>query len=87
MDCPLVFVPCRLDRRDARSALIEDADGWPRRVQSPLGRYRGRLCAAARWVREAAGRHQVRFGDGMEVWVVQGPSPQGEFVPLVWKAA
>ncbi|HKB04902.1 MAG TPA: hypothetical protein VKD90_21945 [Gemmataceae bacterium] len=87
MDGPLVFVPCRLDRRDAKSALIEDADGLPRRVRSPLGRYRRRLCAAARWVREAAGRHQVRFGDGTEAWVVQGPSPQEEFVPLAWKPA
>jgi hypothetical protein len=31
----LVFIPCRLDRRDARSALIEDADGWPRKVVEP----------------------------------------------------
>jgi hypothetical protein len=87
MDGPLVFVPCRLDRRDARSALIEDADGWPRRVHSPLGLRRGRLCAAARWVREAGGRHLVRFGDRTELWVVQAPSPQEEFVPLAWKAA
>jgi hypothetical protein len=80
----LVFVPCRLDRRDARSARIDDADGWPRRVTSPLGRVAGRLVVAARWVRAAAGRHRVRFGDGSEWWVVQGPGRPEDFIPLGW---
>jgi hypothetical protein len=78
----LVFVPCRLDRRDARSALLDDADGWPRKVVSPMGRVHGRLVVAAQWLREAGGRHRVRFGEGTEVWVVQGPSRPEEFVPL-----
>ena len=60
----LVFVPCRLDRRDARSALIEDADGWPRKVIGPLGHVDGRLVVAARWVGEAGGRHLAWFGNG-----------------------
>ena len=55
----LVFVPCRLDRRDATSALIEDADGWPRTVVGPLGRVGGWLVVAARWLRDANGRHWV----------------------------
>jgi hypothetical protein len=80
-----VFVPCRLDRRDGRSALIADADGWPRKVVSPLGRVDGRLVVAARWLREAAGRHQVWFGDGQRFWVVQGPGCPEDFVPLGWK--
>ena len=80
----LVFIPCRLDRRDARSALIEDADGWPRKVVGPLGRVDGRLVVAARWLREANGRHQVRFGDGAEFWVVYGPGRSEDFVPLGW---
>jgi hypothetical protein len=83
----LVFVPCRLDRRDAKSALIDDADGWPRKVVSPLGRVDGRLVVAAQWLREAGGRHRVRFGDGTEMWVVQGPGRPDDFVPLGWKAA
>lgn len=80
----LVFVPCRLDRRDARSALIDDADGYPRKVVSPLGRVAGRLVVAARWVRSAAGRHRVKFGDGSEHWVVQGPGNLHDFIPLGW---
>ena len=84
MNDKLVFVPCRLDRRDARSALIDDADGWPRKVVSPLGRVGGRLVVAAQWVRAAAGRHRVRFGDGAELWVVQGPGDPDDFVPLGW---
>jgi hypothetical protein len=86
MDDQLVFIPCRLDRRDARSAIIEDADGWPRRVVSPLGRVDGRLVVAECCVREAAGRHRVRFGDGAELWVVQGPGRAVDFVPLAWRA-
>jgi hypothetical protein len=80
----LVLIPCRLDRRDARSALIEDADGWPRKVIGPLGRVDGRLVVAARWLREANGRHQVWFGDGQRLWVTYGPRPQEEFAPLGW---
>ena len=53
----LVFIPCRLDRRDAKSALIDDADGWPRKVVGLLGRMDDRLVVAAQWLREAAGRH------------------------------
>ena len=60
----LVLIPCRLDRRDARSALIEDADGWPRRVVGPLGRVRGRLCVAARWVREVGDREAAAWVGG-----------------------
>src|SRR5439155_17541796 len=45
----IVFIPCRLDRRDARSALIEDADGWPRKVVGSLGRFDSRLWAARKW--------------------------------------
>jgi hypothetical protein len=82
MNDQLVFIPSRLDRRDARSAHIEDADGWPRRVVGSLGRVDGRLVVAARWVREAGGRHRVRFGDGTELWVVQGPGRRPNFVPL-----
>lgn len=84
MDGQVVFVPCRLDRRDARGALIDDADGWPRKVTSPLGRVAGRLAVAARWLRAAAGRHRVRFGDGSECWVIQGPSDPDDFIPLGW---
>jgi hypothetical protein len=80
----LVFVPCRLDRRDARSARIDDADGWPRTVVGPFGRVDGRLVVAAQWLRAAAGRHRVRFGDGAEWWVVQGPGDPDAFVPLGW---
>ena len=83
----LVFVPCRLDRRDARSALIEDADGWPRTVVGPLGRVAGRLVVAAVWLRAAAGRHRVRFRDGFECWVTQGPGDPDAFVPLGWNAS
>jgi hypothetical protein len=78
----MVYIPCRLDRRDARSALIEDADGWPRKVVSPLGRVGGRLVVAARWVREANGRHLAWFADGQRLWVVQGPGPREDFVPF-----
>jgi hypothetical protein len=73
--------------RDAKSAQFDDADRWPRRVVSPLGRYRGRLCVAGRWVREAGGRHLARFADGQEVWVTYGPGDQKEFAPLGWAAA
>jgi hypothetical protein len=82
-----VHIPDRLNRRDGKSALIDDADGWPRRVVSPLGRVAGRLVAAAQWLREAGGRHRVRFGDGTEMWVVQGPGPSEDFVPLGWGPA
>jgi hypothetical protein len=81
----LVFIPCRLDRRDAKSALIEDADGWPRKVIGPLGRVGGRLVVAAQWLREANGRHRVRFDDGAELWVVYGPGQPEEVVPRGWK--
>ena len=80
----LVFVPCRLDRRDARSALIDDADGYPRKVVGPLGRVAGRLVVAAQWLRAAAGRHRVKFQDGAEHWVIQGPGDPDAFVPLGW---
>src|SRR6478752_5591693 len=75
-----VFIPCRLDRRDARSALIEDADGWPRKVVGPLGRVDGRLVVAVEWLREANGRHRVECGT--ELWVVYGPGHPKDFVPL-----
>src|SRR3954470_13214903 len=78
----LVFIPCRLDRRHARSALIEDADGWPRKVVGPLGRVDGRLVVAGRWLREANGRYLVWFGDGQRVWVTYGPGCPDDFVPL-----
>jgi hypothetical protein len=78
----LVFVPCRLDRRDALSALIDDADGWPRRVVGPMGRVDGRLVVMAKWLREAAGRHEVSFEDGTKLWVVQGPRTIEELVQL-----
>jgi hypothetical protein len=80
MSGKLVLIPCRLDRRDAKSALIEDADGWPRRVIGPLGRADGRLVVAGTWVREANGRHRVRFDDGTELWTVYGPRPDIDFV-------
>jgi hypothetical protein len=79
-----VFVLCRLDRRDGKSALIEDADGWPRKVVGPLGRVDGRLVVAGRWLREANGRHLVWFGDGSRVWVTQGPGSPEDFAPLGW---
>jgi hypothetical protein len=82
----LVFVPCRLDRRDARSALIDDADGWPRKVAGPLGRVDGRLVVAAKWLREANGRHLAWFADGQRLWVTQGPGRPDEFVPFGSKA-
>jgi hypothetical protein len=78
----IVFIPCRLDRRDAKSALIDDADGWPRKVVGPLGRLGKRLVVAGKWLREAAGRHKVRFSDGTEVWVTYGPGHAEDFVPL-----
>ena len=43
-----MFVRCRLDRRDGRSALIEAAHWWPRTVELPLDRISGRLVMAAR---------------------------------------
>src|SRR4051812_20041091 len=82
MSQPLVYIPCRLDRRDARSALIEDADGWPRKVIGPIRRAGGRLVVAAVWLREANGRHRVRFADGAELWVVYGPGHPPDFAPL-----
>ena len=78
----LIFIPCRLDRRDARSALIDDADGWPRHVVGPLGLVGGRLAVAARWVREANGRHLAAFEDGLRVWVTYGPGQPEDFGPL-----
>src|SRR5579864_5885718 len=75
-----VCIPCRLDRRDARSALIEDADGWPRKVVGPLGRAGGRLVVTGEWLREVAGRHRVRFECGAELWTVYGPRPDIDFV-------
>jgi hypothetical protein len=78
----VVFIPCRLDRRDALSALIEDADGWPRRVVGPMGRVDGRLVVVAQWLREAGGRHEVAFEDGTKLWVVHGPSTIEDFVRL-----
>jgi hypothetical protein len=78
----LVFIPCRLDRRDARSALIDDADGWPRHVVGPLGLVGGRLAVAARWVRAANGRHLAAFEDGSRLWVTYGPGWSEDFVPL-----
>lgn len=77
-----MFVPCRLDRRDARSALIEDADGWPGKVVGPLGRVDGRLVVAARWVREVNGRHLAWFADGQHLWVTYGPGRAEDFIPL-----
>jgi hypothetical protein len=71
----LVLIPCRLDRWDAKSALIEDADGFLNRVVGPLGRVNGRLVVTANWLREANGRHRVRFACGTEFWVVYGPRP------------
>jgi len=79
----VVFVPCRLDRRDALSALIEDADGWLRKVVGPMGRGEGRPVVVARWLREAGGRHEVSFEDGTKLWVVQGPNVIEDFVRLV----
>ncbi len=80
----LVFIPCRLDRRDARSALIEDADGFPRKVIEPLGRVDGRLVVAATSLREANGRHLAWF-DGQRLWVTYGPRQPEGFVPRGWK--
>lgn len=82
MSGKLVLIPCRLDRRDAKSALIEDADGFPRKVAGTLGRMHGQLVVAARWLREANGRHRVRFADGAEVWVVYGPGRLEDFEPF-----
>jgi hypothetical protein len=81
----LVFIPCCLDRRDARSALIEDADGFPRKVIGPLGRVDGRLVAAGHWLREANGRHLAWFDHGQRLWVIYGPRQPEEFVPRGWK--
>jgi hypothetical protein len=82
-----VYIPCRLDRRDARSALIDDADGWPRKVVGPLGRVDGRLVVAAAWLREANGRHLASFADGQRLWVTYGPGRPEEFAPLGGAAA
>ena len=60
MDDRLVFVPCELPRGESGPALVVDADGWPTEVCSPLGRVRGKLCVAERWVRAAGGRHRVK---------------------------
>jgi hypothetical protein len=79
----LVLIPCRLDRRDARSALIEDADGWPRKVIGPIGKADDRLVVAAQWIREANGRHRVRLADGAEFWVVYGPRSEIDLVRFV----
>src|SRR5262249_53668182 len=79
----VVFIPCRLDRRDALRALVEDADGGPRRVVGPMGRVEGRLVVVAKWLREAGGRHEVSFEDGMKLWVVQEPKVIEDFVRLV----
>jgi hypothetical protein len=79
MSGKLVLIPCRLDRRDGRSALIEDADGWPRKVVGPLGRVEGRVVVAAEWLREANGPHRVRFECGTELWTVHGPRPDVDF--------
>jgi hypothetical protein len=70
------------DRRDARRALIDDADRWPRKVIGPLGRVGKCLVMAARWLREAAGRHRAQFSDGAAVWVVYGPGRAAGYVPL-----
>jgi hypothetical protein len=78
----LVLIPCRLDRRDARHALIEDADGFPRKVLGTLGKVDDRLVVAAAWLREANGRHRVRFECGTEFWTVYGPRPEFDFVRL-----
>jgi hypothetical protein len=59
----LVYIPCSLDRRDAKGALVEDADGFPRKVVGLLGRMNGRLVVAAQWLRQAIGRHRVQFAD------------------------
>ncbi len=75
-----MFIPCRLDRRDARSALIEDADGWPRKVDGLVGQADGRLVVAATSLRESNGRHRVRFECGTELWVVHSPRPETDFV-------
>lgn len=82
MSGKLVLIPCRLHRRGGKCALIEDADVWPRKVIGPLGRVDGRLTVAARWLREANGRHRVRFDCGAELWVVYGPRPETDFVRL-----
>jgi hypothetical protein len=87
MSGKLVLIPCRLDRRDAKSALIEDAEGFPRKVVGPLGRVDGRLVVAARWLREANGRHRVRLDCGTELWVVYGPIDPKGFVPLALPSA
>jgi hypothetical protein len=76
----LVLIPCRLDRRDAKNALIEDADGFPRKVLGPLGKADGRLVVAGEWLREASGRHRVRFDCGTELWTVYGPRSDINFV-------
>jgi hypothetical protein len=67
MNDRLVFVPCALPRGESGPAVIEDADGWPTEVCSPLGRVRGKLCVAARWVRAAGGRPRVFLPWGVVV--------------------
>lgn len=88
MDHRLVFVPCELPPGDSGRTVIEDADGWPTDVFGrPVGWVWGRLCVAGRWLRAANGRHLVRFADGSEAWVVQGPGRPEEFTPLEWEDA
>lgn len=77
-----VYIPCRLSRRDGCSAQFEDADGWPRAVTGQVGWAGGRLVVAAEWLREANGRHRVRFPDGIELWVTSGPAHPEDFLPL-----
>lgn len=78
----MVYVPCRLNRRDARSAHFEDADGSPVNVVSPLGRVGRRLCVAAQWLRSAAGRQRVRFEDGAELWISCERGEEERFIPF-----
>jgi hypothetical protein len=83
----LVLIRCRLHRRDARSALIHDADGFPRNVIGPLGRVDGRLVVAGHWLREANGRHLAWFDGGQWLGVTYGPRQPEEFVPRGWKTS
>jgi hypothetical protein len=73
MNGQIVLIPCRLDRRDARHPLIEEVDGFPRKVVGGLCQAGHRLVVAAEWLREVGGRHRVRFADGAELWVAYGP--------------
>jgi hypothetical protein len=77
----LVFVPC--EPPTGNTVRVIDSDGWPLDVEGqPVGRVRGRLAVAARWLRSAAGRSRVRFADGSEGWVCQEPEPPDVFTPL-----